>query len=411
MAQRWGALVAFASRFFWTGFGCGNKHLFMAAERSTIAFLSSAFPGLDEPGACLMVARYGVAELIECRGVMNVQTGDPITADTTFRLASVTKQFTATLIMMLRRDGLLELDEPVCDLLPELCELSAREITVRHLLQHTAGLLDYEDHVPQGQEVPLSDADVLAITAKHLRNYFRPGTQFRYSNTGYALLACIIERLTEMPFSVALEYRIFKPLGMNNTVARHATVRPEVPNRAIGYRRMPDGNYVECDQNLTSSVLGDGGIYCSANDYLKWDHAYWAGQVLPLDIVKEMTTPGRLLKKGTATDTDRIWFPADMNEKNVHVGQGESSSVGEACYYAGGELLDRTCEIPYGMGWRLETNEENLRVAYHPGSSTGFMHCARHLIDLGLTVLVLANRTVGPSKELARDVEKHLLTA
>ncbi|MGI8906706.1 MAG: serine hydrolase domain-containing protein [Candidatus Sumerlaeaceae bacterium] len=373
------------------------------------AALSAAFPKQDEPGACLMVARNGTVEELECRGLANLETGEKITPRTTFRLASVTKQFTAAAILLLRQQNRLQLEEQIAKYLPELSTRPHQKITIFHLLQHTSGLLDYEDHLPAGLQKAVSDEDVLKITAAHEKAYFAPGTQFRYSNTGYALLACLVQRITGSPFSLALENLIFRPLGMIDTVVRHEVVKPDVPYRAYGYRRMPDNSFVQADQNLTSEVLGDGGIYCSADDYLKWDRAYWLGQVLPLNVVQEMTTPGHLLKKGTATETDRFWFPVDMNEPAIQIGQG-GSNRSDACWDAGGELSDETCEIPYGIGWRLESNEVGLRVAYHPGSSTGFMHCVRHVLDKGLTVLVLANRTVAPSKELAREVEKHLLS-
>lgn len=372
-------------------------------------YLGSVFPGADEPGGCVMVARHGELLLQECSGLADLDTGKPITCDTTFRLASVSKQFTATLILMVRLSGRLRLEDRLREYLPEFSSPSTEPVTIRHLLQHTSGLLDYEDHLPSQPATPVSDEDVLQITASHDKTYFSPGTQFRYSNTGYALLACVVQRVYGSTFSDVLEQKIFQPLGMSNTVARHSTARPHVPNRAFGYRRMPDGTYVNADQNRTSSVLGDGGIYCSANDYLKWDRAYWSGQVLPPAIVQEMMTPGVLLKSGTATETDRIWFPADMNDNAVMAHAGQGSSPGDACYYAGGELADGTCQIPYGMGWRLETNDEKLAVAYHPGSSTGFMHCVRHVLEKGLTVLVLANRTVAPSKELAREIEAAML--
>jgi CubicO group peptidase (beta-lactamase class C family) len=356
-----------------------------------------------------VVAQNGEVLQKECRGLADLQSGRLIDCDTTFRLASITKQFTATLILLLRGERRLALEDPVVKYLEELSAEATQGVLIRHLLQHTSGLLDYEDHISPDSNHAVSDADVLHITAQHEKTYFPPGTQFRYSNTGYALLACIIERITGQGFPVVLEERIFQPLGMRNAVARRADIRPHVPNRAMGYRRMPDGSYMEADQNLTSSVLGDGGIYCSANDYLLWNAAYWSGKVLPLDVVNEMTKPGMLLKKGTATDTDRIWFPEDMNEQYVSSAPSHGSDAGEACYYAGGELARGACHIPYGIGWRLESNHHGLPVAYHPGSSTGFMHCVRHVLNRGLTVLVLANRTVAPSKELARDVESAIL--
>lgn len=368
--------------------------------------LSSLCPDPNGPGGCLAIARYGRLEHLETRGLACLCTATPVGPETNFRLASVSKQFTAAVILLLRQQGRLRLEDPLRRFFPGFPAWGADTITVRHLLQHTSGILDYEDHLPECLEHPLLDEDVLEITQGLSGTYFPPGTEFRYSNTGYALLACIVERVTGLPYPVALEELIFHPLGMTRTVARHDRLRPEVPNRAWGYRKLEDGTCAEADQSPTSSVLGDGGIYCSVNDYLLWDRALWEGTLLPPDVVREMMTPGRLEGHSTPEPGGgRIWFPDDMNE-------GHPGREGDACVMAGGKpTADGECTIPYGLGWRLETNDLGLAVAYHPGSTTGFMHCVRRVPERGLTILVLANRSVAPSKELAREVEKRMLGA
>jgi len=361
-----------------------------------------AFPDPNDPGACLMIARHGDLQHLDYRGLANLETREPIMGSTNFRLASVTKQFTASAILQLRGDGKISLADPAKKHLPEL-PAYADAIQVRHLLQHTSGLLDYEDFVPQDAVEAVLDADVLRIATEQSRLYFPPGTQFRYSNSGYALLANIIERLTGTNFSAALEQLIFKPLDMNRTVVMHRRHRPHVENRALGYWRQEDGIIVEADQNLTSAVLGDGGIYCSAEDYLKWDKALWEGTLLSKEVISEMMTPGRITREPAPTPTEDVWFPKDMNEPAVE-------GPGMECKLAGGTepAGDHECQIPYGLGWRLETNAAGQFVTYHPGSTTGFNNCVRRVPESGWTVLVLANRTSAGSKELARAIEETL---
>lgn len=381
------------------------------------SYLRHAFPNENGPGACLLIAEAGQVRTLECCGLANLQSARPITPQTNFRLASITKQFTAACILLLREEGRISLEDPIGNHLPGLPEALADGVTVRQLLNHTSGLPDYEDNMLDDPDACVMDDEVLAIVRRVGSTYFPPGSQFRYSNTGYALLACIVQTLRAQPFSVALEEMIFRPLQMDSTVALDERHRPVVPHRAYGYRPGSDGDtFTFSDQSATSHVLGDGGIYCSAEDYLKWDRALWSGALLPREVVQEMITPGRLRNpepapmtglSEAAVESQRVWFPDDMNEP-VHGEGGDDSNT--VCKMAGGVSTNAGCEIPYGLGWRLEINDDNLRVAYHPGSSTGFMHCVRHVPERGLTVLVLANRTVALSKELARDIEKHLIS-
>src|SRR5262249_40168200 len=144
----------------------------------------------------------------------------------------------------------------------------ADAITVCHLLTHTSGLLDYEDLIPDGTTKQVHDIDALHLLANQTTTYFPPGTQYRYSNTGYAFLALIVERVSGQRFAEFLRTHIFEPAGMKNTVAFEEGIST-VSNRSFGYSR--DGSsWKRTDQSLTSAVLGDGGIYTSVDDLVHW---------------------------------------------------------------------------------------------------------------------------------------------
>ena len=212
------------------------------------------------PGASVLVIRDGRTVARRAFGLADAARGTPATPATNYRLASVTKQFTAAAILELAAEGKLTLDDPLRHWLPSL-PAAADPVTIRHLLSHTSGLVDYEDVIPEGTTEQLRDADVLRLLESENRTYFPPGTSYRYSNSGYALLALIVERASGQTFSAFLRDRIFTPLGMTGTAAGS-----DVENRAYG---TPE------DQSLTSAVLGDGGVYSSIDDLAKWDAALY----------------------------------------------------------------------------------------------------------------------------------------
>ena len=169
------------------------------------------------PGASVLVLRNGEPVVRRSYGLADLEQRTPASPATNYRLASVTKQFTAAAILLLNEANKLQLDEPIRKWLPELPE-ATQSVTIRHLLTHTGGLVDYEDFVPDdGPQV--HDADVLRLLAKQNRTYFTPGSSYRYSNSGYALLALIVERASGQHFAAFLRDRIFEPLGMHATVA------------------------------------------------------------------------------------------------------------------------------------------------------------------------------------------------
>jgi CubicO group peptidase (beta-lactamase class C family) len=156
--------------------------------------------------------------------------------------------------------------------LPELPP-AASSVTLRHLLSHTSGLPDYEDLMDPADSRQVHDADVLALLAREDRLDFTPGTAYRYSNSGYALLALIVGRASGQDFATFLQQRIFGPLHMTHTVAHQDGV-DTVTARAYGYSWL-DGRWQRTDQSTTSAVLGDGGIYSSLDDLARWDAALY----------------------------------------------------------------------------------------------------------------------------------------
>jgi CubicO group peptidase (beta-lactamase class C family) len=307
----------------------------------------------DVPGASVLVLRDGEPVVREGYGLADVEARTPATSTTNYRLASVTKQFTAASILLLAEDGRLKLDDHVRKWLPSLPK-AGEPVTIRHLLTHTSGLIDYEDVIPETFKPQLHDADVLRLLESQDRTYFKPGSSYRYSNSGYALLALIVERASGRTFATFLRERIFQPLGMSNTVAYEDGIS-SVSNRAFGYTQ-EQGSWNRTDQSQTSAVLGDGGIYSSIDDLAKWDAALYDGRLLRQSSWQAAFTP--------ATHTDE---PA----------------------------------VDYGFGWRI-TGE----TLWHSGETVGFRNVMVRYPKRHLTVVVLTNRNEPEPYRLALEIAR-----
>ena len=312
----------------------------------------------DVPGASLLVLRDGRPVVRASYGLADLETHTPATPETNYRLASVSKQFTAASILLLAEDGRLTLDDRGHTWLPSLPK-AAETVTIRHLLTHTSGLVDYEDVIPGNLAAQLHDADVLLLLETQDRTYFRPGTGYRYSNSGYALLALIVQRASGKTFAKFLRERILQPLGMFNTVAHEEGVST-VNNRAFGYTEEA-GRWSRTDQDPTSAVLGDGGIYSSIDDLAKWDAALYDGRLLQPSSLRAAFTP--------ATHTDDP-------------------------------------EIEYGYGWRI-TGE----TLWHSGESVGFRNVIVRYPKRHATVVVLTNRNDPEPYPLALEIAKTVIAS
>jgi CubicO group peptidase (beta-lactamase class C family) len=238
------------------------------ATESRIAALLADYAGVERPGACLLARARGALVYERCVGMADLEPRRAATPETNFRLASLTKQFTATAVLRLIEDGALTTSTTLRDVFPDFPAYGA-SITLHQLMTHTSGLIDYEDLMGADTTEQIKDAGVLALMAAQDSTYFPPGSAFRYSNSAYAVLAQVVEHVSGMPFARFLATQIFTPLGMDNTVAHEEGVTT-VAHRAYGYTRQPDGSWARTDQSLTSAVLGDGGIYSSLHDLNLW---------------------------------------------------------------------------------------------------------------------------------------------
>jgi len=311
--------------------------------RTEVDALMHRYDG-NVPGASVLVIRDGQPIVHRSYGFADMEAQIAATPATNYRLASVTKQFTAAAVLLLAEDGRLQIDDPVRQWLPTLPE-AADGITIRHLLSHMSGLIDYEDVIPAGMTRQLHDADVLKILETQNRTYFVPGTGYRYSNSGYALLALIVEKASGRSFATFLRERIFRPLEMANTVAYEQGIST-VANRAYGYSEI-DGSWQRTDQSQTSAVLGDGGIYSCIDDLAKWDAALYDNRLL--------SKPSRDLAFTPVTPTD-----------------------------------DPT--VKYAMGWRVTHQKIGGDTVWHSGETLGFRNVIVRYPQQHLTVIVLTNR-------------------
>src|SRR5438105_5482815 len=216
------------------------------------------FESTNAPGAAALVLDNGRTVFGRGYGVTDLRTLRKIDPHTNFRLASCTKQFTAMATMLLVHDGKLHYQDPLTELCADFPEYG-QTITIRNLLNHTSGLQDYEDLMPKpaatGEEnlSQIKDAGVLALLKQQTTAKFPAGTRWDYSNSGYAVLAMIVEKVSRQPFGEFLHDRIFAPLKMTQTVA-YEKGRNEVSNRAYGHS-YGQGVWRETDQSSTSAVL------------------------------------------------------------------------------------------------------------------------------------------------------------
>lgn len=313
-------------------------------RESGVDRLFEAYTGDSVPGAAVMVIKKRRPIMTRTYGMANIEDGIPVTPETNFRLASVTKQFTAMAIMQLQERGALEYTTTLPEIFPEFPDYG-KNITVQNLLQHTSGLIAYEDLIPDTATVQVLDKDVLQLMMQVDSTYFAPGTAFRYSNSGYAVLAMVIEKISGKSFSAFLRDNIFLPLGMDHTIALEQGIS-QAANRAYGYTVHSDS--VEfTDQSLTSAVLGDGGIYSSIEDLYKWDQALYTNKLVSYETMKLALTPG----------------PATY----------DADSTG------------------YGFGWYVGEYKDHM-TAWHGGSTCGFRNAIQRFPHDEFTVIILTNR-------------------
>jgi len=365
----------------------------LASERTrafaedTAALIDHIFAPLANgktPGVAVLVRKGGRTIFERGYGARELRTLTTIDAQTDFRLASCSKQFTAKSIMLLARDGQLRYDDRLTDVFPEF-PAYGKSITIRNLLNHTSGLPDYEDLMAAEEKRKgaaiwsetrqIEDPEVLQLLEKEAAGKFAPGTRWSYSNSGYVVLGLVVARISGKPFAQFLRERIFAPLGMRETLA-YEKGRREVPQRAYGHAKAGHG-WKETDQSSTSATLGDGGIYSSLDDLAKWDEALAQHTLLSEAEMQPALTPVKL------GDGSEPQWPA-------HSDRPEGTPVA------------------YGFGWFLDPYHGQQR-SWHYGDTVGFHSYVVRFAKDRLTIIVLSNRTDLDPEGLALKVADFVL--
>jgi CubicO group peptidase (beta-lactamase class C family) len=238
----------------------------------------------------VLVAKDGVPILNKGYGMANYELSVPNTPETKFQIGSITKQFTAAAIMKLVDKGLLSVDDPISNYLPDYPKETGDSVTIHHLLTHTAGIPDYTDDMSlmEKRACEISTEEVLgSFRDKPLD--FRPGESFKYSNSGYYLLGLIVEEVSGQSYDAFLEKSFFGPLGMTNT--GYDFNRPIVPNRAAGYDLDSNGELINAPYLDMSAPFAAGAIHSTTEDMLTWDQALLTDIVLSQESRDKMFTP------------------------------------------------------------------------------------------------------------------------
>ena len=323
------------------------------------SLMSSTYPN-DKPGAAIAIVKNRRVVFKKGYGIADLDSKTIITSSTNFNIGSMTKEFTAYCTLELQNQGKLSLDDRLIEFFPDFTPKVAGAITIRNLLTHSSGIIDYYDYVDKGRYTEFWDKDILPAIRLIDSVYFPAGSRYRYSNTAYCLLSLIIEKVSGKPFPEFVQDNIFRPLKMvHSDVIHHGS---EISNRAVGYDCENDSFKIsDAKQGLFFSTRGDGGIYTSIDDYLKWVMAIQSGKVLNPYLTKEAQSPQF--------------------------------------------LIDSRENISYGFGWFVAGSGE-AKLIYHPGSNGGFRTIILIKPSQKYSVVIFSNRSGIDLEDLVRRVNK-----
>jgi len=308
-------------------------------------FADYAVPGA--PGAAVAIVKDGALICARSYGLADLPARTPVTTKTNFRINSNTKAFTAMAILILKERGLLDLTTSVTDVFPDF-PAYGRAITVRHLLNHTSGIADYECPATRSERNPMTDADVLEQLRAQTATAFPPGTAFEYSNAGYSLLSSIAAKVSGQTFARLVREEILDKLGMRASMVFDPHHAEPIPARAFGYALFDNRVGFELlDDECSTGVLGDGNLYSNAEDMALWTASL------------DRESPSRL-----------------VSQESLNLAFTSGTPAGST---------------PYGFGWLLG-RYRGLVVHAHDGGSGGFYSHIQRYPERRFAIVVLTNR-------------------
>ncbi|OFX87799.1 MAG: hypothetical protein A2W99_15900 [Bacteroidetes bacterium GWF2_33_16] len=300
-------------------------------------------------GNCIFKKSYGYADL---------NKKEELTTESIFQLASLSKQFTAMAVMILKEQGKLSYDDTVTKYIPEL---PYKGITIRMLLNHTSGLPNYmwlTENYWKEKNAPYNEDIIKMFEETKTPIYFSPGRRFDYSNTGYVLLASVVERVSRKRFSTFMEDEIFIPLGMENSFVYSSSFKTR-KNMLKGYG-IRGKRYRVIDETVNDGTVGDKGVYSTIDDLFKWDQALYANTIVSEETMNEALSGFKI-----------------RNKYNVN----------------------------YGFGFRL-TQRDNKKVVYHHGRWNGFRTSIYRFVEDNNTIIVLNHTSTSLNSTIIRNIEK-----
>ena len=315
----------------------------------------------------VLVAKDGKIIFHEATGNRHFETNIALQKNDIFELASVSKQFTAMIIMMLKEKGKLNYDDPI----NKYVQVPYPDITIRHLLTHTSGLPDYQEIMDKhwDKKKVAGNPDIIQYINRYAPPaLFKPGTQYEYSNTGYILLASIAERASGEDFITLCRHRLFRHLKMKDTDIRTLEAKAKVKNFAAGHLMDSTNHYVNANKFHNSDYTvwlgnrkGSGRISSTAEDLLKWDKALYTTKLVTQATLKEAFTEAKLNDGST---------------------------------------------IQNGFGWEIASDTQGHKYVQHTGDNPGYKTIIIRLLEQHKTVIILNNNAYEAISELIVALKK-----
>lgn len=292
-------------------------------------------------------------------GIADFKKKAPLKKESVFQLASVSKQFTAAAIMLLNERKKVRLTDTVNRYFPDF---PFKNVTIKNLLNHTAGLPKYfwvAEHKWLKEKAPTNSEMMTFLESSDVQRYFKSGRNFDYSNTGYFVLASIVEKVSGTSFSSFLKSNIFEPLQMKHSYVYSFENDSIKEDQLDGYRLHRGWRHLKIKGTVNDAIVGDKNVYTTAEDLFKWTHGL---------------NTGRLLTKESL-----------------------------ALMYSKGETIYGR-EVPYGFGFRIDTKRE--KSIYHHGKWNGFSTGLTKYLEDDLVVIVLEHTSYNATKSLTKKIKK-----
>ena len=352
---------------------CSQNHRIDTGALDSLC--AAVFPQ-GQPGAAILVMKGDEVVFEKCYGLADMETGAAITPETSFNIASVSKQFTAVALLQLCEQGKVSLEDNVSKYFPDFTNDIWKDIKVKHLLSHSSGIPDARRGYSREERIFADDDRAVEYLPNLDFLNFEPGTQYEYINPTFVLVGKLVEHITGQEFTSYVQDNIFVPAGMDRTCYFNPDMQDSIPNMSHGYIRDDQGIWKECDygEETFFATKPDGGIYTSVREFVKWEMAQRENKVLKYGTLADAQSPHTLITGSAFSDyqnRDNTW---------------------------------------YGYGWFIEPQTtDSEKVIYHTGDNGGYKIMAARYPKSRTLILIFANRNDWDRYQLLQDIKDMVL--